>query len=55
MGGGDGVNLTPPCDFSKNALSKEKVKPWLFVTFNIILRHIFPDNIIEFAQVVQKI
>ena len=35
--------------------SKERVKPWFFVTFNVILRHIFPENLIEFPQVVQKI
>ena len=33
----------------------EGVKPWFFVTFNIILKHIFPENFIEFPQVVQKI
>ena len=36
------VNLTPsPCGFSENASSREMVKPWLFVTFNIIISHIF--------------
>ena len=50
-----GVNLTPSCGFLKNVSSKERVKPWLFVTFNIILKHIFPENFIEFPQVVQKI
>ena len=56
MAGGGGVKLTPsPCGFSKNVSFKEKVEPWFFVTFNIILRHIFPKNFIEFAQVVQKI
>ena len=30
-------------------------KPWFLVTFDIILRHIFPENFIEFPQVVQKI
>ena len=55
-GGGGGVNLPPPplC-FSKSVSSKEREKPWFFVTFNIILRHIFPENFIEFPQVVQKI
>ena len=42
-------------NFSKNISSKERVKPWFFVTFNIILRHIFPENSIEFPQVIQKI
>ena len=53
------VNLTPSplprFGFSKSVSSKERVKPWFFVTFNIILRHIFPENFIEFPQVVQKI
>ena len=31
------------------------MKPWFLVTFNIILRHIFPENFIEFPQVVQMI
>ena len=47
-----GINLTPPCGFSKSVSSKEREKPWFFVTFNIILRHIFPENFIEFPQVV---
>ena len=38
------------CGFSKNVTSKEKVKLWFFVTFNIVLRHIFPENFIEFPQ-----
>ena len=41
--------------FLKNVSSKKRVKPWFFVTFNIVLRHIFPENFIEFLQVVQKI
>ena len=51
---GGEVNLTP-CGFSKIVSSKERVKPWFFVTFTIILRHTFPENFIEFSQVVQKI
>ena len=35
--------------------SKGRKKPWFFVTFNIIIRHVFPENFIEFLQVVQKI
>ena len=41
--------------FSKNISSKERVKPCFFVTFNIISKHIFPENFMEFPQVVQKI
>ena len=28
--------------------------PCFFVTFNIIISHVFPENFIEFPQVVQK-
>ena len=47
----------PPLVVFRNVYvsSIERVKPWFFVTFIIILRHIFPKNFIEFAQVVQKI
>ena len=44
----------PTCGFSKNVSSKERVKPWFFVTFNIITSHIFPEIFIEISQVVQK-
>ena len=40
---------------SKNVSSSERVKPWFFVTFNIILKRIFPESFIEFPRVVQKI
>ena len=40
--------------FSKFISSKEREKTWFFVTFNVILRHIFPENFKEFPQVVQK-
>ena len=49
LGGGQ---FDPPCGFSKNVSSKERVKPWFFVTFNIISKHIFLENFIEFPQVV---
>ena len=52
---GGGVKLTPVCGFSKNVSSTDRVKPWFFVTFNIIPKHIFPENFIEFSQVVKKI
>ena len=29
--------------------------PWFFVTCNIIISHIFPENFIEVSEVVQKI
>ena len=45
------------CGFSKNVSSVGEmwVKPGFFVTFNIILRHIFHENFIKLLQVVQKI
>ena len=43
-------NLGP--DF--NPFSIERVEPCFFMTFNIILKHIFPEYSIEFPQVVQK-
>ena len=52
---GGGGQFDTPCGFSKSVSSKEREKPWFFVTFNIILRHIFPENFVEFPQVVQKI
>ena len=45
---------TPKCGFTQNISSRERVKPWFFVSFNII-SHIFPENFIEFPQVIQKI
>ena len=35
--------------------SKERVKSWFFMTFDIIISHIFPESFIETPQVVQKI
>ena len=52
---GGGVNLTPRYGFSKNLSAKERVKPCFFVTFDIIISHIFPENFIEIPQVVQKL
>ena len=59
-GGQFALPPTPPhplwlCGFSKNVSSKDRVKPWFFVNFNIILRYIFHENFIEFPQVAQKI
>ena len=47
-------NLTSPVIFPK-IHSTERVKPCFFVTFDIILSHIFPENLIEISQVSQKI
>ena len=46
--------FNPPCSFSKNVSSKERLKRWFFVTFNIIIGHIFPKNFIEIPQGFQK-
>ena len=52
--GGEG-QFEPPCYFPKNASSKERVKPKFFVTFVIIISHIFPKNLIEIPQLFLKI
>ena len=31
------------------------MKPWFFVTFSIIISHIFPEHLIEIPQVIHKI
>ena len=31
------------------------MKPWFFVTFSIIISHIFPEHLIEIHQVIHKI
>ena len=54
-GGGGGGQFDPPCSFSKNVSSKERFKICFFRTFNIIISHIFPENVIESPQIVQKI
>ena len=50
---GGKFDLLPPCDFSKNVSSRERVKLWVFVTINVIISHFFPENFIEIPQVVQ--
>ena len=45
-------DTTPlPQGFSKNLFSRKRVKSYLFVAVNIIIRHIFPENFIEITQV----
>ena len=48
-------NLTSPVVFLENVSAKEIVNSWFFVTFNIIISHIFPENSIEIPPAVQKI
>ena len=55
LGLGGQIDPLLACGFLKNVSSKERVRPWFFVTLNIILKYIFPENFIEFPQVVQKI
>ena len=50
-----GVKLTPTVVFCEMYLVKRVWNTGFFVTFKIILKHIFPENFIEFPQVVQKI
>ena len=47
--------LDSPCGFCRNVFSGEMVKPWCFVTLNIIISDTFPENFIEISQFVQKI
>ena len=44
-----------PCCFFKNVSSKERVKLWFLMAFNIMISDMFPENFIEIFQVVQKI
>ena len=44
-----------PSGFSKNFSPKERVKLWFFVTFNIVVSLIFPENFIGIPQVIQKL
>ena len=37
------------CGFSRNVSSKGRVKPWFFMTFVIIINHIFPENVIKIS------
>ena len=44
-----------PCDFPKNFSSKERVKLRFFVTFTIIISHIFPEIFIKIPQVAYRL
>ena len=50
-----GGQFDPPVVFPLNASSIEKVKPCFFVTFNIIISHIFPEYFIEIPHIIQNI
>ena len=51
---GGGSIFQPLCGFFKNVSSKGRVKPCFFVTFNIIISHIFSENFIAIHQVVRR-
>ena len=55
LGNGQFEPLSPLCGFSRNVFSRERVNLCFFGTFNIIISHTFPKNLIEFSQVIQKI
>ena len=43
-----GAQFNPSCGFLKSESSKENVKPWFFVTFNVIVSHNFPQISLKF-------
>ena len=47
---GGGSIWLPPCGFSKSVSCKERMKPWFFVTFNIIVSHIFPEDLLKLLK-----
>ena len=49
------VNLTRFLWFFQKCIFQREGESLVFVTFNIITRHIFPEILIEIPQVVQKI
>ena len=56
-GRGGEINLTPclPFWFFQKSIFWREGQILIFVTFNIIISHIFPENFIKIPQVVQKI
>ena len=52
---GDQFAPLPPCGFSKNVSSKERMKAVFFMSFNIIKSCIFLESLIETLHVVQKL
>ena len=43
-----------PCGISNNVSSKERLTLWVFVTFNIIISYIFPENFIEIPKSLRR-
>ena len=54
-GGGGNLTPRPRVVFQKLYLLNRGWNPGFFVTFKIMIRHIFPENIIEIPQVVQML
>ena len=48
-------SILSPLWFFEKCIFQRKVITWFFVTFNFIIRHIFPENFLEIPQVVRKI
>ena len=49
------LKLTPMLFFQNYIFQRQALKPWFFVTFNTIIRHIFSENSIEISQVIWKV
>lgn len=47
--------LGSPCAFSKNVFFRMRLQFCFYVTFNIIINHIFPEHFIEILLTAQKI
>ena len=51
-----GVSIWPlPCGFTKNVFFGERMGSWFFMTFNITINDIIPENFTEIPQLVRKI
>ena len=50
-----GCSIDPSCGFSKKKFCRERMNHCFFVTFNIIISHIFPENFIKNPHIVQRI
>ena len=46
--------IPPPCGFPNTVFCREELKPLFCVTFNMIIRYIFPKNFIEIPQIVRR-
>ena len=53
--GGGGGQFEVLCCFPKKLYFRVRVKPCFFVTFNIIVSHIFPENFVDVSHIAQRI